>query len=153
MKSTQSVMVLFLVSGAIPSSMSGMSNLPFLGPASPSQSFSLPPNIQPNGCDCEIAIPASPVNNSSFKNFPLSTSTSLSSFAPISLTSARAQPEKGLNQNPQLPSTLPWPFPPGLSLPAPPQSQNATEFPSTQPSSQPRPRLIRSHSVMGNCHF
>merc|ERR1712192_281186 len=75
-------------------------------------------------------------------------------------TSTRAQLEKGFQepQNPQLPSTLPWPFPPGLSLPAPSQSQNATEhqiqpqFLSTQSPtlpSLPRPRLIRSHSVMG----
>ena len=146
----------FLLPGAITSSMSGMSHLPIVGPVSQTQSFSVPPNAQPNGCECEIAIPASPVNNPSKTSaFPLSTSTSLSSFSPIGST--RAHPEKGHqeHQNPQ----LPWPFPPGLSLPVPSQSQNTTEyqiqpqFPSTQYPSQPRPRLIRSHSVMGNCLF
>ena len=155
-------MVQFLLPGAIPSSMSGTSHLPFVGPDSPSQSFSIPPNARLGGC--EIAIPACPVivnNPSKTSAFPLSTSNSFSSFSPIGSASTRAQPEKGFQepQNPQLPSTLPWPFPPGLSLPAPSQSQNAAEhqiqsqFPST-PSptlpSLPRPRLIRSHSVMGN---
>ena len=138
--------------GAIPSSMSGVSNLPFFGPpASPSQSFSIPPNNaqQPNnGCQWEIAIPVSPVKNPGGKTFPLSTSTSFSSFSPIDSTSStRTQPEN--NQNPQLPSTLPWPFPPGLSLPAPAQSQNQIQFASTQS----RPRLIRSHSVLGKFAF
>ena len=153
-------MVQFFLLGAIPSSMSGMSHLPFVGPVSPSQSFSIPPDVQLGGC--EIAIPACPVNNPSKTSaFPLSTSTSFSSFSPIGSTSMRVQSDKGFQepQNPQLPSTLPWPFPPGLSLPAPSQSQNATEhqiqphFPSAQSPtlpSLPRPRLIRSHSIMGN---
>ena len=153
-------MVQLLLPGAIPSSISGISHLPFVGPVSPNQSFAIPPDAQLGGC--EIAIPACPVNNPSKTSaFPLSTSTSFSSFSPIGSASTRAQPEKGFQepQNLQLPSTLPWPFPPGLSLPAPSQSQNAAEhqiqsqFPLTQSPtlpSLPRPRLIRSHSVMGN---
>ena len=155
MKSTQFYnLIIDFLPGAIPSS--GISHLPFVGPVSPSISAA-----QPSGR--AITVPTCPVNNlSKTSAFQLSTSTHFSSFSPIGSTKKDTQQDQSFQDplNSQLPSTLPWPFPPGLSLALPSHSQNGNENevePSTpSPPSLPQmshPRLIRSHSAMGNCIF
>ena len=149
-------MISFSHLGAIQSSVSGSGQLLFGGQVSqvPPNAIPLPPTT--------TTIPASPVKNPSrASGFPITASSSFSSFSPLGLSakaSSQEPPDHHHHQEQQQP-TLPWPFPPGLSLalpPPPPQAQLANgpqhQFPPARSSSPPpmdRPRLIRSHSVMG----